>query len=421
MAQELRQAQGRLDDAIEHLNDGLVIWDKDDRLVVCNQRFKALYPTMADLNVPGRAFEDVIRGAIARGLFPEAVGNEAEWIAQRIARHRAANSTRIHQLQNGRWVRVSEQRTAEGGIVALHADVSEQKNAELELQQAHDHLKSGSQALAAIVEQAVSGVGAIRESTAALAGGATELSTRTETQVSSLEEMAASIRQLAATVHSNAENAQQASRLAAEARNAADGGSGVVGAAVSAMAQIEESSRRVSEVVGLIEEIAFQTNLLALNAAVEAARAGDAGRGFAVVASEVRALAEKAARASRDVKSLIAGSNSQVRQGADLVRQAGDTLSTIVASVKRVAEIVESIAAASREQSAGVQQVDQAVSDVEGVANKNSELVVETTAALTAVDRQLEDLLTVINAARPAAGADASNSGLERSRARASA
>jgi methyl-accepting chemotaxis protein len=186
------------------------------------------------------------------------------------------------------------------------------------------------------------------------------------------------------------------------------------------MAQIEESTRRISEVVGMIEEIAFQTNLLALNAAVEAARAGDAGRGFAVVASEVRALAEKASRASRDVKSLIAGSNSQVRQGSDLVRQAGDTLSTIVASVKRVAEIVESIASASREQSAGVQQVDEAVSEVEGAANKNSELVVETTAALTEVDRQLEDLLSVINAARPATGPETSDiSGPQRHHARA--
>jgi methyl-accepting chemotaxis protein len=123
----------------------------------------------------------------------------------------------------------------------------------------------------------------------------------------------------------------------------------------------------------------------------------------------VRALAEKASRASRDVKSLIAGSNSQVRQGSDLVRQAGDTLSAIVASVKRVAEIVESIASASREQSAGVQQVDAAVSEVEGAANKNSELVVETTAALTEVDRQLEDLLSVINAARPAASMELSD------------
>ena len=420
MAQELRQAQSRLDDAIEHLNDGLVIWDKNDCLVVCNQRFKTLYPSMADLNVPGMPFEKVIRGAIARGLFPEAIGREGQWIAERIVRHRSANATRIHQLQNGGWVRVSEQRTAEGGIVALHADVSEQKNAEIELRHAHEHLKTGSAALAAIVEQAVSGVGVIKNSTVALASGAADLSARTEEQVSSLEEMAASIRQLAATVHSNAENAQLASQLAIEARNAADRGGNVVGSVVTAMAQIEESTRRISEVVGMIEEIAFQTNLLALNAAVEAARAGDAGRGFAVVASEVRALAEKASRASRDVKALIAGSNSQVRQGSDLVRQAGDTLSTIVASVKRVAEIVESIASASREQSAGVQQVDEAVSEVEGAANKNSELVVETTAALTEVDRQLEDLLWVINAARPATGAEVSDiSGPQRHHARA--
>jgi methyl-accepting chemotaxis protein len=153
----------------------------------------------------------------------------------------------------------------------------------------------------------------------------------------------------------------------------------------------------------MIEEIAFQTNLLALNAAVEAARAGEAGRGFAVVAAEVRALAENASRASRDIKALIAGSNTQVRQGADLVHKAGETLSTIVTSVQRVAEIVGSIASANREQATGIQQVDEAVTEIEGAANKNAELVVETTAALTAVDRQLDDLLSVIDAARSTA------------------
>jgi methyl-accepting chemotaxis protein len=195
----------------------------------------------------------------------------------------------------------------------------------------------------------------IKNSTVALASGAADLSARTEEQVSSLEEMAASIRQLAATVHSTPKMRSRRASWRSRSPNAADRGGNVVGS-VDGPWRKSRSTRRISEVVSMIEEIAFQTNLLALNAAVEAARAGEHGRGFAVVASEVRALAEKASRASRDVKALIAGSNSQVRQGSDLVRQAGDTLSTIVASVKRVAEIVESIASASREQSAGVQQ-----------------------------------------------------------------
>jgi methyl-accepting chemotaxis protein len=230
---------------------------------------------------------------------------------------------------------------------------------------------------------------------------------RTDTQVSSLSEMAAAIRQLTMTVQNTAENAQQANTLALGAQSAATGGGEVANAAVNAMKRIEASSGQIASIVGLIEDITFQTNLLALNAAVEAARAGDAGRGFAVVAAEVRALAQRASSASKDIKSLIAESDTQVRQGVQLVNKAGTTLGDIVEAVKRVAAIVGEIAKASREQSAGVQQVDESVTQMEAVTQKNAALVEETTATLAAVDQKVAGLMSVIDMA--SAGPDQRN------------
>jgi methyl-accepting chemotaxis protein len=170
-------------------------------------------------------------------------------------------------------------------------------------------------------------------------------------------------------------------------------------AAVDAMKRIESSSGQIASIVGLIQEIAFQTNLLALNAAVEAARAGDSGRGFAVVAAEVRALAQRASAASKDIKVLIADSDTQVREGVQLVNKAGSTLGDIVAAVKSVTAIVAEIATASREQSAGVQLVDESVTQMETVTQKNAALVEETTATLAAVDQKVAGLMSVVDMA----------------------
>jgi methyl-accepting chemotaxis protein len=211
-----------------------------------------------------------------------------------------------------------------------------------------------------------------------------------------LEEVAAAIRQMSVTVKQNADNAGTANALALQARTAAEKGGEVAASAVKAVAEIEESSGRIADIVGLIEEIAFQTNLLALNAAVEAARAGEAGRGFAVVAAEVRALAGRAGQASKEIKGLIASSSGHVGRGVDLVNKAGQSLSEIVGAIKRVAEIVSEIAGASREQSDGVQQVDTSVTEMETVTQKNASLVEASTASLAAVDQQIERLLDVV-------------------------
>ncbi|MGE5514236.1 MAG: methyl-accepting chemotaxis protein, partial [Bacteroidota bacterium] len=203
--------------------------------------------------------------------------------------------------------------------------------------------------------------GQIGSAASEVAAGSQDLSERSEQQASALEETAASMEELAATVRQNAANAQQANQLAAGAREIAAGGGEVVNNAITAMGRIEQSSQKIEDIVGMIDEIAFQTNLLALNAAVEAARAGDAGKGFAVVAQEVRNLAQRSAQASKEIKTLIAESSTQVRGGAELVKGAGKTLEDILGSVKRVADIVAEIAAASSEQASGIDQVNSAV------------------------------------------------------------
>src|SRR5262245_16852554 len=268
--------------------------------------------------------------------------------------------------------------------------------------------------LATIVEQTVEGMTTIKGATKQLAMGAVDLSSRTEEQVAGLEEMAAAIRQLSTTVKQNAGNAQQANQLALDARSAADSSSQVAMAAVDAMSHIEASSGRIAEIVGLIEEIAFQTNLLALNAAVEAARAGDSGRGFAVVASEVRALAQRSGQSLKEIKALIGESTGQVRKGVDLVNKTGATLSDIGVAVKRVADIVAEIASASREQSEGVQQVDEMVTQMESVTQKNASLVDESTASLSAVDRQVDGMLDVVSFFHVTQGAHELQAGLAR-------
>jgi len=216
----------------------------------------------------------------------------------------------------------------------------------------------------------------------------TDLSQRTEEQAASLEETSASMEQISATVKKNAENAQAANQSAASTRAIAERGGEVVAKAVEAMAQIEQSSGKISDIIGVIDEIARQTNLLALNAAVEAARAGDAGRGFAVVASEVRTLAQRSSQAAKDIKDLITSSNSQVKNGVELVNKAGASLNEIVDSIKQVAGIVADIANASAEQATGIEQVGRALSQMDEVTQQNSALVEENAATVKSLEHQ---------------------------------
>ncbi|WP_370151417.1 methyl-accepting chemotaxis protein, partial [Ferrovibrio sp.] len=223
-----------------------------------------------------------------------------------------------------------------------------------------------------------------------------DLASRTESQAASIEETAASMHEVTTTVKQNADNAQAASQLATVARDTAEKGGSVVGDAVAAVTQIEQSAQKISDIVGLIDEIAFQTNLLALNASVEAARAGEAGKGFAVVAQEVRALAQRSANASKDIKALISTSNAQVKTGAALVNKAGESLTEIVSGVKKVSDIVAEIAAASREQSTGLDQINTAVGSMDEMTQRNGALVEETSASAQALSNQAGELAELV-------------------------
>ncbi|WP_338414971.1 methyl-accepting chemotaxis protein [uncultured Sphaerotilus sp.] len=226
-----------------------------------------------------------------------------------------------------------------------------------------------------------------------IAHASQDLSSRTEEQASALEETAATMDELASTVRTNTENAQQADQLARSASAVAMQGGEVVGKVVTTMQNINASSRKISDIIGVIDGIAFQTNILALNAAVEAARAGEQGRGFAVVASEVRSLAQRSADAAKEIKTLISRSVEQVAQGTDLVDQAGKTMGEIVGSIQRVSDIVTQITSATQEQSLGIQEVGQAISQLDQTTQQNAAMVEESAAAAETLKEQALQLV----------------------------
>ena len=247
----------------------------------------------------------------------------------------------------------------------------------------------------------VAGVRQSSESVAAasaqISQGNQDLSSRTEQQASALEETAASMEQLGATVKQNADSARQANQLAVSASKVAMQGGDVVAEVVTTMQGINESSRKISDIIGVIDGIAFQTNILALNAAVEAARAGEQGRGFAVVASEVRSLAGRSAEAAKEIKQLISTSVERVEQGTALVDKAGATMSEVVSSIRRVTDLVGEISAANNEQSSGVSQIGEAVTQMDNATQQNAALVEEMAAAANSMKAQADDLVAAVS------------------------
>lgn len=265
-----------------------------------------------------------------------------------------------------------------------------------ELGQLLRSLNAMTQKLSTVVGEVRNGVDSVSSAASQIATGNQDLSARTEQTAGNLEETAASIEELTATVTQSADTARQANQLAATAVQAAERGGEVVSQVVMSMDQINTSSRKISDIIGVIDGIAFQTNILALNAAVEAARAGEQGRGFAVVAGEVRSLAGRSAEAAKEIKALINTSVNNVDLGAEQVAQAGESMQEIVASVRRVTDLIGEISASANEQSDGIAQVNQAISNLDQMTQQNAALVEESSAAATSMNDQAQRLAEVV-------------------------
>jgi methyl-accepting chemotaxis protein len=284
-------------------------------------------------------------------------------------------------------------RTVASGDLTGTIDV----NSTDEIGQLSQALKDMNDSLVQIVSDVRVGTETIATASAEIAAGNLDLSSRTEHQASSLEETASSMEELTSTVRQNADNARQANQLALSAAEVASKGGAVVSQVVDTMSSINASSKKIVDIIGVIDGIAFQTNILALNAAVEAARAGEQGRGFAVVATEVRNLAQRSASAAKEIKELIGDSVMKVDAGAKLVDQAGVTMTEIVASVRRVTDIMGEISSASHEQMAGIEQINEAITQMDQVTQQNAALVEQASAAASTMQEQTEHLSNVVD------------------------
>jgi methyl-accepting chemotaxis protein len=347
------------------------------------------------------------KGMMGRGDKGEAAGQAvASFVKAAMLDMDLAISTYLEAIEDERkrqeTIRIANEANQAAVVAALGAALSKLANGDLasrlssnvspDFQQLKDDFNGAVAALEQAMGQMSSTTSSIGVGTDEIGAAADDLSRRTEQQAATLEETAAALEEITTTVRRTAAGAKQASEVVTGAKAEAERSGAVVGEAVSAMGEIEKSSQQISQIIGVIDEIAFQTNLLALNAGVEAARAGDAGKGFAVVASEVRALAQRSAEAAKEIKALISASTQQVETGVALVGQTGQALQGIVAKVAEIDGLVTEIASSAQEQSVGLHQVNIAINQMDQVTQQNAAMVEETTAATHSLKGQTSEL-----------------------------
>ena len=336
-----------------------------------------------------RELQEVVE-ATSRGDFSKAIaedGKQGFFLKLATSLNAGFAGTRTTLAEIGRVMGL----VAQGDLTARMQGHYEGQFAEI-----RDSIEGSVTQLRTLIGQIQQSAAQINTASSEIAAGNQDLSARTEQQAANLEETAASMEELTATVKQNADSARQANQLASGAAKVAEQGGEVVGRVVTTMSGIESSSKRVADIISVIDGIAFQTNILALNAAVEAARAGEQGRGFAVVAAEVRSLAQRSANAAKEIKELIEESVTKVGEGSQLVNQAGATMAEIVGSVKRVTDIMAEISAASAEQSTGIEQVNQTITQMDETTQQNAALVEEATAAARSMEDQAQQLAEAV-------------------------
>jgi methyl-accepting chemotaxis protein len=377
------KAEGKQDEAAVLTNEKLVpmldVYDTSIRNMLTHQaeRIDEAAEAVHALNRAGRT------NVIALGVIALVLGAGLAWLLTRSITRPLNEAVRVAQ-------------TVAGGDLTSRIESSARDEVGLLMQA----LQNMNASLAKVVGGVRQGTNAIATASGQIAAGNQDLSSRTEEQASSLEQTAASMEELTSTVKQNADNARQANQLALSASEVAVKGGDVVGQVVDTMASINASSRKIVDIIGVIDGIAFQTNILALNAAVEAARAGEQGRGFAVVASEVRGLAQRSGAAAKEIKGLIDDSVGKVDRGSELVAEAGKTMEEIVGSVRRVTDIIGEITAASQEQSTGIEQVNQAIAQMDQVTQQNAALVEEAAAAAQSMQEQAASLVDAVSVFR---------------------